>query len=366
MPNMIDSLSALESLTSNARNPEGSVQGYLARKRRLDEMKRQTGLVGQKGAYGYDVGATPEDIAQLEDSIDADPDMGVQAQAVTRKVQAQNAATLAYDQPDAVRQRKEADAVKMALAVGPAEVASKGNLAAAVEKNRGELERDNAQRKGTQDLLDVLTSGKGSAGGGATGGIAGPGGSIKPTINAAGGVSFTTTQMPALVQRARNQLMDARDKTVNALHEAETQYPGINEEAEKVDQTPAGSGSALGRMFSGVTGVGAPKYGGPTDRANAAIERANYTLGIPTPFSRLAQEASFGNIEQMAGQLPGVRGLATITPMFKEHQSRWGHEAPLASAQRLRHMVRLMNETLHTLDTSGAGGDAGEDILGVK
>jgi hypothetical protein len=208
-----------------------------------------------------------------------------------------------------------------------------------------------AQNEGTQKLLEAIGGGHGGgrAGGG---GLVGPGGSIKPTINASGGVSFTTTQMPALVQRARNQLMDARDKTLNALAEAEKQYPNINDAAEQSD-TPGGS--AIGRMVSGLTGIGAPKYGGPVDRANAGIERANYSMGITTPFANLAQEASFGNIEQMAGQLPGVRGLATITPLFKEHQSRWGHETPLATVQRLRHMARMMDETLNTLDTSGAG-----------
>jgi hypothetical protein len=366
-----DALSALESLTSNARNPQSSVQGYLQRRQRLDEMKRNLALTGmQRNAggqvtSGFATGAVPEDIAQLEEQIAEDPDTGDTETARIGAIQAQNAKDIRYSSPEATGQRKDALAEALAKAEGPARVAAGGQLAVKQEENRGNLELQNNQLENTKRLLQTLTGPQGGSGQSGAAGIAGPGGSIKPTVNASGGVSFTTTAMPALVQRARNQLMDARDKTVNALHAAERQYPGINDEAEKVDNTPAGEGSALGRLFGGITGIGAPKYAGPKDRFNAGVERANYTLGVPTPFSGLAQEASFGNIEQMAGQLPGVRGLATITPMFKEHQSRWGHEAPLATAQRLRHMVRLMNETLHTLDTSGQGSDDGSDILGA-
>lgn len=350
MPSPLDTLTNLSSL--NAQDPNGLVAARLKKEKALLEMQRSLELQAGDPVHTFS-GATHADVADEQNQLGEDTNFGDAAQKQVADVEDTNAEMSRYNRPDVTAQRKEDFATKLALASAPADAAAKGSLAVEQEKNRGTLAERAAQTDATQKLLEAI-GGRGGQGG-ASAGLAGPGGTIKPTINANGGVSFTTTPMPALVQRARNQLMDARDKTMNALDEAEKQYPGIFEEASKVDATPPG-GSALGRMFSAATGIGADKYSGPSARANAGVERANYTLGIPTPFSKLAQEASFGNIEQMAGQLPGVRGLATITPMFKEHQSRWGYEAPTASVQRLKHMVELMNETLHTLDTSGAGG----------
>lgn len=306
------------------------------------------------GNYGY-AGAVPTQ-GELESPFEQEQAARAQAadeadRARTAEVMKRNAERTAYMSPGATEMRRSQQKDKLAELLAVPQQQGANAIALEGAKTRGALELEQDKRNSTQKLLETL-AGPRAGGSGSAAGLGGPGSSIKPAINAAGGVSFSVTQMPALVQRARNQLMDARDKTITALDQAERLYSGINDEADKADVDT--SKSALGRMFSGVTGIGAQKYGGPGDRAKAGIERANYTLGIPTPFSELAQTASFGNIEQMAGQLPGVRGLATISPMFKEHQSRWGHETPLATVQRLRHMAKLMDETLHTLDTSGA------------
>ena len=341
----------LAGLSLNARDPNGLLAARLKKEQALLEMKRSLELQQGDPTHTFS-GATNADIADESSQLNESPNFGEDEQARVKNVLDTNNELSNYNRPDVTRQRQEEAATKLALASAPAVEAAKGNLAVEQEKNRGALADKAAQTDATQKLLEAIGGRPGGASG-ASSGLVGPGGTVKPTINAQGGVSFTTTAMPALVQRARNQLMDARDKTLNALQEAEKQYPGIFEEATKADE--AQPGSALGRMFSGLTGIGADKYSGPGARASAGLERANYTLGIPTPFSKLAQEASFGNIEQMAGQLPGVRGLATITPLFKEHQSRWGHEAPTATVQRLKHMVELMNGTLHTIDTSPNG-----------
>jgi hypothetical protein len=348
MASPLDALTNLSGL--NASDPHGVVAARLKKEQALLEMKRSLELQAGDPTHTFS-GATHADVADEENHLAESPDFGTDAMKRTADVQNTSDEMSTYNRPDVTAKRKEDLAGKLALASAPAEVAAKGNLAVENAKTEGALREKAASTEATQKLLEAIGGG---SSGSHSGGLAGPGGTIKPTINASGGVSFTTTAMPALVQRARNQLMDARDKTLQALDEAEKQYPGIFEEATRADEEPAG-GSALGRLFKGVTGIGADKYGGPAARAGAGIERANYTLGIPTPFSKLAQEASFGNIEQMAGQLPGVRGLATITPLFKEHQSRWGHETPTATVQRLKHMAELMNGTLHTLDTSGAG-----------
>ncbi len=350
----MDALGALEGLASNVRNPQSTVQAYLARRERLDQMKRNLALSGlDRNAHGdvtsgFGSGATPEDVSQVEADVNEDPELGLAEQERVKGLQEQNAADVRYGSPEATGQRKDVLAEALAKASAPAQAQAQGALAVEQEKNRGEQERQNNQLENTKKLLDTLTGGQGATG--HQGGIAGPGGSIKPTVNASGGVSFTTTQMPALVQRARNQLLDAHDKTITALQQAEKMYPGINSQIDKDEsQGPEGS-TGFGSFLSG---VGAPKYGTALDMAGARAERAKYDWGIPTPFSELAQSASFGNIEQMAGQLPGVRGLATITPLFREHQSKWGHETPYQTVRRLHGMAKMMEGTIHTLDTSG-------------
>jgi hypothetical protein len=358
---MMDSLSALAGLTSNVSNPKSTVQTYLDRRNRLDELKRNLALTGlsrdARGnvTSGFASGASPEDVTQLESDINDDPNLGVDAQDQVKRAQNRYEQDVRYSSPEATGQRKDVLAEALTKAEAPAKAAGAASLAVEQEKNRGDLERQNNQLDNTKKLLQTLTGGQGQAGA-AQGGLAGPGGSIKPTVNASGGVSFTTTQMPALVQRARNQLLDAHSKTMEALQQAEKMYPGINDIVSQ-DEAKGPEGSTSFGSF--LTGSGAPKYGSAMDFAGARAERAKYDWGIPTPFSELAQSASFGNIEQMAGQLPGVRGLATITPLFREHQSRWGHETPYQTARRLHGMAKMMEETIQTLDTSGASAEEG-------
>lgn len=345
MPASLDALQSLTGSSLNANNPNGLVAARQRTEAALLAMRRSMEL--QAGDRNTFSGATNADIDFDQQQLDDDSNFGVGAQKRVHDVETTNAAMSTYNHPDVTAQRNEDLSNKLALASAPAEAAAKGNLAVENAKTEGAIREKSAQTDATQKLLEAI--GGGSGGGGKSGGLVGPGGTVKPTINANGGVSFTTTQMPALVQRARNQLLDARDKTLGALEAAEKQYKGINDEATRADEAPAAPG-----IMSFLTG-GGQKYGNAMDMAGARMDRAKYDFGLPTPFSDLAQTASFGNIEQMAGQLPGVRGLATITPLFKEHQSRWGHETPLATVQRLRHMAKLMDDTLHTLDTSGAG-----------
>ncbi len=350
----VDQLDILRGLTSNVANPENPLQASLLQKKRLDEMKRNAELVGSTpggmDAWGnptgtsFSTGATPSDISGAEDDLANDPYIGTVEKKRVADIQAINDALAIRNRPADTAARNEDFAQKLGLAVGPAQATAAGQVAVEKEKNAGQQALQAGQAANTKSLLETLGGGGGEGGGG----VGGPGSSIKPTVNATGGVSFTTTQMPALVQRAKNQLTDARNKTLAALQQAENQYPGINDAAQAVD-----TGKPVGWMDFLTGGGNSPKYGSAMDMAGAANDRLKYTMGVPTPFSQLAQESSFGNIEQMAGQLPGVRGLATITPLFKEHQSRWGKEAPAATVQRLRHMVDIMDDTLHTIDTGG-------------
>lgn len=201
---------------------------------------------------------------------------------------------------------------------------------------------------GKQKLRDMLLGAQSGGGGGTTGGA----GKMRPQINADGDVSFAAAplakQTPAMIQRSVDALGDAQLKTQNALLEMEKHYPGILDAAKGIDKSSASPG------VMGFIGGSGPKYGNASDMAGAAMERLKYKVGMPTPFANLAQETSFGNIEQMAGQLPGVRALSTVLPLLREHQSRWGSETPLATAQRLIHMQNIMGESIKRYQ----GGDA--------
>ncbi len=315
----------------------------------LYQMKRSRELQAADPLHTFS-GATQADIDESESDLAKDSNFGEAAQARQKQAEDLNLAETAYNNPGATQSRRDEFANKLALASEPAKIAAQGRVAQEEAKTRGALQEKAAQEAATQKLLETL-----GGGGAGKNGMTGPGSTIKPAVNANGGVSFTTNPMPALMQRSRSQLVSAREQTLQALDEAERMYPGINEAATGADQAQPGQG--LMGQVGAYLGIGnSQKYGTALDQANAGGQRALYTMGVPTPFSRLAQSSSFANLEQMAGQLPGVRGLATISPLFKEHQSRWGHETPLATVQRLRHMADIMDQTVNDID-GGAGNE---------
>lgn len=178
---------------------------------------------------------------------------------------------------------------------------------------------------------------------------------FRMSINANGEPTFAPNPMPALIQRAHGQLSEAHDQHLEALAEAERLWPGINAAAQEADKGAApGMTDSLGRWLGSATGIGAPKYGGPADAASLASEMLRYKAHQDTPLSNFVQKASFGNIEQMAGQLPGVRGLATVAGLFKQHQDALGSAnpgTPLANVQRLRHLIDSEESATHEMET---------------
>lgn len=322
-----------------------ALYALLVRKQRQDEAKRAMDLQ-QQYPRTFTAGVVPSELQSMQDDLNEDEASGVDAQKRLRTRQDQLASDASFMSPEdtAVRAAQQKD--KLAQLMAPAQAQAAGALDVEKEKNRGAA----ALQKGEQDFTTSLMGGGGAAAPGKGGINSGTPGSYKMSIGPSGKPSFSPVMMPALVTRAHDQLVAARDQTINALHEAERMYPGINQAANGADEDTKGGGWGSFLMGSG------PKYGGALDMAGAANDRLKYTVGIPTPFAKLAQEASFGNIEQMAGQLPGVRGLATITPLFREHQSRWGHETPLATVQRLRHMAQIMDQTIGQIE-GGVGSE---------
>lgn len=166
---MMDSLSALGRLTSNVSNPQNSVQGYLNRKSRLDELKRNLSMQGvEKNATGqvtsgFASGATPEDIAQVQDDVTEDPALGQKEQDRVAGVQKQNAEDIRYKDPNAVTQRKDALAEALAKAEAPAKAAGAASLAVEHEKNKGLMDVMGLKTQSQKDMIAELQK---SGGGG--------------------------------------------------------------------------------------------------------------------------------------------------------------------------------------------------------
>jgi hypothetical protein len=272
--------------------------------------------------------------------LESSPLLDQQRKDLTVRDEAINAANISAT-PEVSAQTDRTQRDKLALAGEPNRVEGAGNLAVEELKTQAAADIESGRRKQVEDLLQ-----------GQGGGTNAQDAPFKMSINAQGQPTFAPNQMPAMIQRSYAQLSDAKIKTDQTLAEAERLYPGILEAADSADTSTASPG-----WMDVLTG-NAGKYGGASDLAGAANERLKYTVGVQTPFSNLAQSASFGNIEQMAGQMPGIRGLTQIMPMFKEHQSRWGKETPLATVQRLKHMSKLMDDSLVNMK-SGEGVSGG-------
>lgn len=145
---MMDSLSALAGLVSNQGNPNSTVQGVVARRQRLEEMKRNLAMSGvernARGAVtsGFASGATPQDVATLEDSIDSDPDTGLQAQEDVAHTRGVNQATNDFMRPDVTRVRniQKQDALDKLLL--PIQERGKYEVEAAKQSQLGTQQRD--------------------------------------------------------------------------------------------------------------------------------------------------------------------------------------------------------------------------------
>lgn len=93
-----------------------------------------------------------------------------------------------------------------------------------------------------------------------------------------------------------------------------------------------------------LTGSGPRAHNGLMDSLNAMGERAKYGI-MSTPLAPLIQNESFGNLEQLQAQFPGVRGFSYLLPKLKEHQANFGKgETPDASYNRLHELVGIMDQ----------------------
>lgn len=109
---------------------------------------------------------------------------------------------------------------------------------------------------------------------------------------------------------------------------------------------PAGPPQSQGWMDY-LTGKGPNSASSALDATN---ERLKYGT-MATPYAPLMQDVSFQNLQQLAGQFPGVRGFQQLIPLMAQHQANVGKgESWLATYQRLKGMDRIMGDTVNQFD----------------
>lgn len=108
-------------------------------------------------------------------------------------------------------------------------------------------------------------------------------------------------------------------------------------------------GSPVDRVKEFVMGTGATPYNSLKDFLNAKTERTLYGKAA-TPYSDAVQNISYGNLQQLSGQFPGVRGFGYLLPKLQEHQARPGDETPAATYARLQGMDRLLSQSMGDFD----------------
>lgn len=108
-------------------------------------------------------------------------------------------------------------------------------------------------------------------------------------------------------------------------------------------------GSPMDRVKDFVMGTGATPYNSLKDFLNAKTERTLYGKAA-TPYSDAVQNISYGNLQQLSGQFPGVRGFGYLLPKLQEHQARPGDETPAATYARLQGMDRLLSQSMGDFD----------------
>lgn len=91
-----------------------------------------------------------------------------------------------------------------------------------------------------------------------------------------------------------------------------------------------------------ITGKGPNSLRAATD---AFSERQKYGM-MSTPMAPAIQNESFGNLEQLQAQFPGVRGFGYLLDKLKEHQSHFGQglQTPQASYDRLGGMDTIFDQ----------------------
>lgn len=190
------------------------------RRKRLDEEKRNVGLVGK----GFSTGATAGDVSSLENDINEAPDTGVAAQKAVSDVESRMAGEAAFNSPGAtdVRAQKQKDKLAELLAVPQAQGANA--LALEQERNKGALKL----QQGSQDFTREF------AGGGTPNEAGGQG--FVPSVNPQGGVSLkgiaphkTTTEE----QRALDTMGSLASLGPEMLRKYEAEYPGIEKDPTK-------------------------------------------------------------------------------------------------------------------------------------
>lgn len=290
---------------SDIHDPSGNADLLALLSQRRDEMEHnignRAGTIDNKGIhYQYATGANMEDAAGLNSDIASNP---------------------------ITQQRAETDTVNQAnrsaigAGIGPQGDLQPGQVAAQIA----------ARAQSQKDNQPSLTAG------------------VTGQYNLA--AEHEKTQGASDLARQSFLRMMGLDPDTQAMKAGAGATPSANDNTTPGVPPPseAQSSSPLGRLLSYATGSGSMPYNSLKDEMGAKLDGFLYKHQA-TPFSTLMQDASFGNISQMAGQIPGVRGFTQLLPLFQQHQAQVLNETPGASYARLNGMSKIMQDTIHQLD----------------
>lgn len=173
------------------------------------------------------------------------------------------------------------------------------------------------------------------------------------------------TQMPLLAAREKSQgdILSEQEKGRQARQTGQAEFERTSNflrpqtppapSAQPAPQgasapvTPGGGGNPPQTSQSWgqyVAGGGPRPENDLMSSLKAMAERAKYPF-MSTPLAPMIQNQSFGNLEQLQAQFPGVRGFQYLLPKLAEHQANFGKgETPDASYNRLHEMIGILGQ----------------------
>lgn len=347
MPSPLDALRTLQRGPATANDP---MRLAALRDARLSEMGHNLDMAeaspqvsylgpnqGLHNAALFGTGATRGDQRDLQADINTDPGTGVAAQAQSKAINTANLEAMLSGftgNKDIGVHKLPGGRVDQAISVpppgggeypAPMQQAAHASAAMAAQKINEPLLTQLAKNQGAQDLAgQEFTRMMSLANGGATSGAT-PAGPSTPTGAQPPSASPSTQPAP---QPGHPSLQ-----------------PSPLSPASPSSPAPPPQSQSWGDFIKGGKG----DYNSLGDLLSAAGERAKYSV-MATPQSRAIQAGSFANLQQLAGQFPGVRGFGLLLPMMEEHQGRYGHETYASTYNRAVGMRDIMDRTEKEMD----------------
>lgn len=330
-PNSLDALKKLLGASSdlNAGDPNGMLAQESLASDNMDELKQHLGLQAEFPHTYFASAKAPTALAKQSEDLANGPNFGTAARARVAGIQQANDAAL--------QAGFRGDQSIAGPAADSDPTAPQGhNLYANVGNRSGDSPAQMAGKSASANEALKLQAPILAAQTTARGGVEEAG------IKAKNAMDLEQLKRKGM-QDSFNQIMKLRPGSPAISHEQ--QAPGA-----PPPQAPPGAPQAAtppvkteGQPWADfIMGKGPNSLG---SALGAMSERQKYGM-MSTPMSDMIQNESFGNLEQLQAQFPGVRGFSYLLPKLKEHQSHFGQglQTPQASYDRLGNMTQILDE----------------------